>query len=67
MNDATPLTPLANERNSIFKCKQQSSEIFDKQGLAAQHKFNTKAANHKLKLNIHLQLKSTASKNGPGS
>ena len=24
MNDATPLTPLAHERNSIFKCKQHT-------------------------------------------
>jgi len=24
MKDATPLTPLAHERNAIYKCKQQT-------------------------------------------
>ena len=29
MNDATPLTPLAHEQNSIFKCKQHTCTLHD--------------------------------------
>jgi len=32
MNDATPLTPLAHERNSIFKCKQHTCTLHDPWG-----------------------------------
>jgi len=32
MNDATPLTPLAHERNSIFKCKQNTCTLHDPWG-----------------------------------
>jgi len=31
-NDATPLTPLAHERNSIFKCKQHTCTLHDPRG-----------------------------------
>jgi len=32
MNDATPLTPLAHEQNSIFKCKQHKCTLHDPWG-----------------------------------
>ena len=32
MNDATPLTPLAHEQSSIFKCKQHTCTVHDPWG-----------------------------------
>jgi len=32
INDTTPLTPLAHERNSIFKCKQHTCTLHDPWG-----------------------------------
>jgi len=32
MHDATPLTPLAHERNYIFKCKQHTYSLHDPWG-----------------------------------